>query len=103
MHPRPILKRPSSASSSAEKHAVHFATLTSTFLVHSSAAYDRSPIVVAPNLCALPERGGRTYLLDDHHFGQHVVLSPSKSSRKFSLNNSFSSLTLRDDGCLGGF
>lgn len=103
MHPRPILKRPSSASSSAEKHAVHFATLTSTFLVHSSAAYDRSPIVVAPNLCALPERGGRTYLLDDHHFGQQVVLSSSKSPRKFSLNSSFSSLSLRDDGCLGGF
>ncbi|KAL9710753.1 hypothetical protein Ac2012v2_006289 [Leucoagaricus gongylophorus] len=103
MHPRPILKRPSSVSSSAEKHAVHFAALTSTFLVHSSAAYDRSPIVVAPNLCALPERGGRTYLLGDHHhhhhhFHQQLVLSPP-----CNLSDSFSSLALRDDGCLGGF
>ncbi|KAI0325643.1 hypothetical protein GY45DRAFT_1207267, partial [Cubamyces sp. BRFM 1775] len=33
----------------------------------SALPYDRSPIVVTPNRCALPERGcpGRTYSLDD--------------------------------------
>lgn len=48
--------------------AVHFPpspTLTRTFTVHSPTTYDRSPIVVGPNSCALPERGGRTYTLDD--------------------------------------
>jgi hypothetical protein len=39
--------------------------LTCTYDAYSAATYDRSPIVVAPNVCALPERGGRTYVLDD--------------------------------------
>lgn len=51
-------------------HAVHFPpspTLTRVYVAHSSTAYDRSPIVVLPNACALPQRGcpGRTYTLDD--------------------------------------
>lgn len=83
--PRPILKRnpdsaPSTSSTTsslrpsnherARTHcAVHFPpspTLTRTFAVHSAASYDRSPIVVGPNSCALPERGcpGRTYTLE---------------------------------------
>ena len=44
---------------------VHFPptpTLTSTEITHSPFTYDRAPIVVAPNLCALPERGGRTII-----------------------------------------
>ncbi|KAI0948194.1 hypothetical protein AcW1_009774 [Taiwanofungus camphoratus] len=41
------------------------ASLTRTFSAHSPAQYDRSPIVVQPNRCALPERGSRTYTLDD--------------------------------------
>lgn len=69
MSPRPILKRTSSNNSSAtSSHCVHFSSsLTKTFSAHSAAAYDRSPIVVTPNSCALPERGcpGRTYLLDE--------------------------------------
>lgn len=87
--PRPILKRNSSASSSSSSPssppprpshhdrprshtaAVHFPpspTLTRTFAVYSSASYDRSPIVVGPNTCALPERGcpGRTYTLEEN-------------------------------------
>lgn len=43
---------------------VHFPptpTLTSTHTTHSPFAYDRAPIVVSPNICALPERGGRVY------------------------------------------
>jgi len=43
---------------------VHFPptpTLTSTIFTHSAVQYDRAPIVVAENVCALPERGGRCY------------------------------------------
>jgi len=84
--PRPILKRsavaypidtsaatlasgprhPSPRSGSASTLSVHFppsSGLTKTFNTHSAAVYDRSPIVVSRNACALPERGcpGRTY------------------------------------------
>ncbi|KAF8328163.1 uncharacterized protein EI90DRAFT_3065771 [Cantharellus anzutake] len=46
---------------------VHFPpspTLTSTHVVDDSRIYDRTPIVVAENDCALPQRGcpGRTYI-----------------------------------------
>ncbi|KAF8064062.1 hypothetical protein FPV67DRAFT_200394 [Lyophyllum atratum] len=70
MSPRPILKR-SAPVCNGSQNAVHFPpspSLTShTFSVYSSSAYDRSPIVVSPNSCALPERGcpGRTYTLDE--------------------------------------
>ncbi|CAE6474723.1 unnamed protein product [Rhizoctonia solani] len=46
---------------------VHFPTakrdLVKTRVTHSPASYDRSPIVVLPNSCAMPARGcpGRTY------------------------------------------
>jgi hypothetical protein len=43
---------------------VHFPptpALTSTHTTHSPFIYDRAPIVVSPNICALPERGGRMY------------------------------------------
>ncbi|KAI0060950.1 hypothetical protein BV25DRAFT_815569 [Artomyces pyxidatus] len=42
-------------------------TLTRTFSAYSPSTYDRSPIVVLPNTCALPARGcpGRTYLPGD--------------------------------------
>jgi len=43
---------------------VHFPptpTLTSTAMTHSPFVYDRAPISVTPNACALPERGGRMY------------------------------------------
>lgn len=87
--PRPILKRSESHPSAQAQaqspkyprqsllhgtppnaYGVHFPpspTLTRTFSAYSSASYDRSPIVVTPNSCALPERGcpGRTYTLDD--------------------------------------
>ncbi|PBK71889.1 hypothetical protein ARMSODRAFT_954699 [Armillaria solidipes] len=64
--PRPILKR--SPSQHPPPHAVHFPSsplLTRTFDAHPRESYDRSPIVVSPNSCALPERGGRCYTLDD--------------------------------------
>lgn len=73
--PRSILKKsttpPLSVSVSPrnhppEHHAVHFPPspcVTRTYETHSSSIYDRSPIVVGPNNCALPARGcpGRTY------------------------------------------
>lgn len=80
--PRPILKHLSSASDSSvdsssassslsrasRSHVqVHFPShphsLSSTHDAYSASAYDRSPILVAPNVCALPARGcpGQTY------------------------------------------
>lgn len=43
---------------------VHFPPthgLCQTHLTHSPAIYDRAPIVVVPNACALPKRNERTY------------------------------------------
>jgi len=64
--PKPILKR-SATEPSNRSHGVHFppSPATCTYSAYSSAAYDRSPIVVTPNSCALPERGGRTYTLEE--------------------------------------
>ncbi|KAI6124261.1 hypothetical protein EV401DRAFT_2068952 [Pisolithus croceorrhizus] len=48
---------------------VHFPptpTLTSTFTTHSSSAYDRTPVVVAPNTCALPGRHERELFTDNN-------------------------------------
>ena len=68
--PRPILKRNPSSLDRERKHAVvHFPPspiISKIFVAHSPSTYDRSPIVVVPNSCALPERGcpGRTYNLE---------------------------------------
>lgn len=77
--PRSILKRSSdcdAAPSYSPEYAlfpyqppaptVHFPpspSLSKTYPTYGVNAYDRAPIVVAPNVCALPERGcpGRTY------------------------------------------
>lgn len=65
--PRSILKR----SSRRHNNAVHFPSspiLTRIFPADSPSSYDRTPIVVEANACALPARGcpGRTYnLVDD--------------------------------------
>lgn len=76
MSPRSILKRSSQDGTHPsfncalpyppEQPQVHFPptpSLTQTYPTHSGAQYDRAPIVVLPNDCALPERGcpGRTY------------------------------------------
>ena len=55
---------PFALCSSALGPRVHFPptpVLCQTHLTHSAASYDRAPIVVLPNACALPERNGRTY------------------------------------------
>lgn len=78
MSPRPILK-PSASCVTAAARGVHFPPsprLTRTFSALPSCDYDRSPIVVAPNTCALPERGGRTYTED-----QQALCSPTRCHR----------------------
>jgi hypothetical protein len=68
--PRPILKRnPTSLARERKQAVVHFPPspiISKTFVADSPSTYDRSPIVVVPNTCALPARGcpGRTYTLD---------------------------------------
>ncbi|KAG2337608.1 hypothetical protein BDR05DRAFT_765129 [Suillus weaverae] len=74
MSPRPILKQcpqrqdafPFSGQSTAPSpRRVHFPptpTLTSTYAAHSSATYDRSPVSVSPNYCALPGRHEREFV-----------------------------------------
>jgi len=87
--PRPILKHQQTTpnygrviGSPERLHSVHFPpspTLTRTYSAYPPSAYDRSPIVVAPNSCALPERGcpGRTYTLD----GERPMSSPTPQKR----------------------
>lgn len=77
MLPRPILKqcpqRQDAFSFSAHSTAppprrVHFPptpTLTSTYTTHSSATYDRSPVSISPNQCALPGRHEREFVGSD--------------------------------------
>ncbi|KAJ8074766.1 hypothetical protein PM082_019091 [Marasmius tenuissimus] len=91
MSPKPILKRTPSDQqrSAAFSHGVHFpaspSSLACTFDAYSPSTYDRSPIVVSPNACALPERGcpGRTYTIDE----------PSCSTR-----NAFSTMAVTPRG-----
>lgn len=55
---------PFALCSSAFGPRVHFPPtpgLCQTHLTHSAAIYDRAPIVVLPNACALPARNERTY------------------------------------------
>ncbi|KAJ7077590.1 hypothetical protein C8R43DRAFT_1053701 [Mycena crocata] len=87
MHPRPILKalpkpdfpKPLLPESSSSSHPLPFAACSSRLMfsphvhfpstprltftgdTHSPGTYDRAPIAVSPNSCALPERGGRVY------------------------------------------
>lgn len=76
MSPRSILKRaPVSVSPPATAHAVHFPpspSLCRTFAAYPPTMYDRTPIVVSKNNCALPERGcpGRTYVLEEQRLAQ---------------------------------
>ncbi|KAJ8472357.1 hypothetical protein ONZ45_g16683 [Pleurotus djamor] len=98
MSPRPILKRFPSSNTHHDHHAVHFPpspSLTRTFEAHCPSTYDRSPIVVLPNSCALPERGcpGRTYAPVDgpSHRSHHRNPSSSSSSTTTTTRSSSSS------------
>jgi hypothetical protein len=70
--PRPILKHASSTFGPSMRSArVHFppSPRLSTFqFTHSPQLYDRSPLVVQPNACALPKRGERVYLAEDYDY-----------------------------------
>jgi len=84
MSPRPILKHrntsqrhenfPFSACSSVSpSRHVHFPptpTLTSTYATHSPATYDRSPVAVPPNQCALPGRHEREFMSDNSQIAE---------------------------------
>ena len=55
---------PFALSASVHGPRVHFPPapgLCQTHLTHSPSIYDRAPIVVLPNVCALPARNERTY------------------------------------------
>ncbi|KAG8930078.1 hypothetical protein FRC02_004649 [Tulasnella sp. 418] len=80
--PRPILKnsRKSSSTDNAgspprSPSSVHFTEcLTTTYLTHGSVDYNRSPIHVTPNECAMPRRGcpDRTYSTDSTQWSLDV-------------------------------
>ncbi|EPQ53611.1 hypothetical protein GLOTRDRAFT_139787 [Gloeophyllum trabeum ATCC 11539] len=87
--PRPILKRsPATAplesptkARRAREQGVRFPPspkLTRMHTTHSPSSYDRSPIVVTPNACALPARGcpGKTYVLGDAPAAQRTGSHP---------------------------
>lgn len=66
-----------------EPPQVHFPptpSLAKTYPTHSGSAYDRAPIVVLPNDCALPERGcpGRTYTTCSRSRSSNATAGSSK-------------------------
>jgi len=91
--PKPILKR-SATEPSNRTHGVHFppSPATCTYSAYSSAAYDRSPIVVTPNNCALPERGGRTYTLEESQPRRGISFARDFHPRALAFASSRSAL-----------
>ena len=86
-HLQPPHERAFPASSSGPPtplRGVHFPPaprLTRTFSAHPPSDYDRSPIVVAPNTCALPERFGRVYTGEEDKATARSARSPRAESR----------------------
>ncbi|GJJ13226.1 hypothetical protein Clacol_007477 [Clathrus columnatus] len=104
MSPRSILKSDFQKSSNTKSNShVHFPPspsqlVSATYYAHSAAHYDRSPLIVAPNDCAIPRRNcpERTYVLcdrearlltqvdadysDSHHHDANVDYTPRSSS-----------------------
>ena len=113
--PRPILKRNCSSLDRERKQAVvHFPPspiISKTFVAHSPSTYDRSPIVVVPNTCALPERGcpGRTYTLDrnghrrNEFGGLRILFNEDPAERRLPppLIQDTSSSSSSDESCDG--
>lgn len=93
MSPKPILKR-SATEPPNRSHGVHFppSPATRTYSAHSAAAYDRSPIVVTPNNCALPERGGRTYTLEESQPRRGISYARDYHPRALAFASSRSAL-----------
>lgn len=99
---RPILKSLSFVSSETASNPLPFSScptildsphvhfpptpaLTSTANTHSSFMYDRAPIVVSPNICALPERGGRSFIGSNSNQGGGA-LGYFQPRAKFQVN-----------------
>ncbi|KAG6901590.1 hypothetical protein C0995_010261 [Termitomyces sp. Mi166 len=59
--PSPTNALPFKVPVSPHVHYPPTPTLTDIQMTHSPFVYDRAPIVVLPNACKLPERGGRNY------------------------------------------
>ncbi|KAH7886364.1 hypothetical protein F5I97DRAFT_1778995, partial [Phlebopus sp. FC_14] len=71
---------------------VHFPptpTLTSTFTTHSPTSYDRTPLVVAPNNCALPGRHEREFTEGRTRAEYESLSSRSRSSRREEMKGSY--------------
>ena len=104
-YPRPILKHFGGSSDDSDSpnsregglsryHAgankVHFPNhpdaLTRTHVAHSPEDYDRSPIRIKPNICALPERGcpGRTYSDDGMQIKMDIDDDGGRAAQRFS-------------------
>lgn len=103
MSPRPILKHhldiptpepfepfpfaacPSVLLTTRHVHFPPTPTLTSTFTTHSPSAYDRTPLSVSPNACALPGRHERELFVDNvpppSHHRPSSTSHPSHSRR----------------------
>jgi hypothetical protein len=80
---RPILKylpTPETQGSPAYRGRVHFPPtpeISATYFAHSARIYDRSAIVVSPNVCSLPQRHcpDRTYVLSEGKGEAHLLKS----------------------------
>ena len=90
---RPILKMSLAETQPREPSSrgghVHFPPtpeISSTYFAHSAKSYDRSAIVVSPNVCSLPKRHcpNRTYVLSDGKDEGHLL-------------NSIETIGMRDD------
>jgi len=99
MSPKPILKRSAIELAHTQRcpnrtYGVHFppSPATCTYSAYSAAAYDRSPIVVTPNNCALPERGGRTYTLEESHPRRGISFARDFHPRALAFASSRSDL-----------
>ena len=86
---------------------VHFPpspSLTSIHTTHSPTVYDRAPIAVSPNLCAMPERGRRVYTEGPtvaDYFHPHAFTPPESLTASRSPSSSapgFSPGTPSDEG-----
>ncbi|KIM62342.1 hypothetical protein SCLCIDRAFT_835809 [Scleroderma citrinum Foug A] len=65
LEPFPFAACPSVLLTTRHVHFPPTPTLTSTFTTHSPSAYDRTPVAVSPNTCALPGRHERELFVDN--------------------------------------
>ena len=85
---------PTESQSSSSQTGVRFPStpkLSTVHYTHCPASYDRSPILVLPNSCALPARGCRDYSTtgrQEQVYGKHAhpsrIQAPSTSGSDYS-------------------